>query len=184
MDCSYNEKEFCMKYISSLKITKDISKDILEEMVDQALKIGKDISKEYVGVHIRELLKMNNIKINLAKGGVYGNKLIRARYDNEEKDITIYEDGIKDVLKKNIIDKIGIEKSSTSIEDIFLCHEFFHFLEFNRFQLLGNKFKVPIRVLGFKIQKPLYEISEISANVFAKEIMGLRYNPIIIDYCD
>lgn len=184
MDCIYNEKDLCMKFISGLKIVKDTPENILEEIVDKAIKIGEDISKEYIGRDIREELKKNKIKINLEKGGVYGNKLIRARYDDEEREITIYEDGIKDVLNKSIIHDMGIEITSKSIEDIFLHHEFFHYLEFNKFQLLGSRFKVPVKVLWFEMKKPLYEISEISANVFAKEVMGLKYNPIIIDYCD
>jgi len=77
---------------------------------------------------------------------------------------------------------MGIEHSLEKVREVLLWHEFFHVLEFQKIGLVGEKFCVPRKVLFFIINRPFYPISEISANAFAKQVMGLAYNPFLFDY--
>lgn len=172
----------CMDFMKSLKKTAGIPEKNLEKMVEEAIAIGEDLATGYIGANIIDVAKTYGITLNMVEGGVFGNRLMRAQYDDDDKVITVYEDGINNVLMKSGAVLLGVELSCDKVREVFLWHEFFHVLEFNEIGLIGDRYKVPAKLLCFSYKRPLYEISEVSANAFAKKVMGLKCNPFILDY--
>lgn len=177
-----DEITLCMDYIKSLKHTAGISEETLAKMVHDAIRIGEDAASDYIGANIIEQAEKSGITLKMMEGGVFGERLLRAQYDDSVKAITVYTDGITSILNTPGAEVIGIIPTVEKVREVLLWHEFFHVLEYTKLGLLGDKFKVPGKMLWFKVEHPLYQISEISANVFAKKVMGLKYNPLVLDY--
>jgi hypothetical protein len=177
-----DENTLCFEYLKNLKQTKNLGEDTLLNMVHEAIAIGAETAGPYIGADVVEEVQKYGVVMKMVTGGFWGNKLFRAQYDESTKVITVFEDGVGSMLRTKGPEEVGIEATVEQVRNVLLWHEFFHILEFNKIGLVGEKYRIPTKVLWFHFNCPLYQISEISANVFAKKVMSLRQNPFVFDY--
>lgn len=172
----------CKDFLKSMKKTKDLPPEQLEEWADRAIGIGETEAENYVNADILSLVKQAGIRIELQEGGVFGSNLLRALYDDTVKSIVIYRQGLESVLETPAAEILGIENTQEKIMEVLICHEYFHYIELSRRGLVGEGFKLPQKVLCFSVNKPVYYVSEISANAFARKVLNLKENPFVFDY--
>jgi hypothetical protein len=151
-------------------------------MSEKAIAIGAGQALEFDGSELMAETASRGVKTEMRKGGIVGNRLIRAQYDHSVHTIVIYEDGINSILETPAAEMLGIPNTVESVREALMWHEFFHVLEFTGLGLAGENFKIPGKFLWFSCQKPLYPISEICANAFTMRILKLNYNPFLIDF--
>ncbi len=171
-----------MDFLKSMKKSKDLPPEQLEEWASRAIQIGEEEAKNYANTDILSQVKKDHIRIELQEGGVFGNNLLRALYDDTVKSIVIYKQGLESVLETPAADILGIENSREKIMEVLVCHEYFHYIELSKRGLVGENFKLDQKVLWFQTQKPVYYVSEISANAFAQKVLNLKENPFVFDY--
>lgn len=64
--------------------------------------------------------------------------------------------------------------------DVVLCHEFFHFLEMrHRESIFTRTYREPVG--PFKRRAQLPPLGEIAAMGFAREVLGLKWSPFLLD---
>lgn len=169
-------------FLKSMEKTKELPLSQLKEWAEKAIEIGLNEAINYESFDVKVELQKAGIRVEEHNGGVLGNKLIRALYDDSVKTIIIYSQGIDSVLDTPAAEMLGVANDRETIREILICHEYFHYLEFHKIGLVGEGFRLPQKTLGFTRQKPVYYVSEISANAFAERVMRLNANPFILDY--
>lgn len=177
-----DELELSVDFLRSLNETADLSNDRLREWAEEAIRIGREAALPYRGRTVLSMITEKGIHVEMREGGVFGGRLLRALYDHSVRTITVYEEGVLSAMRSPGPDLLGVEASMDSVRNVLMCHEFFHCLEFMDMGLVGKKFTVPGKVLFFKKNKPVYAVSEISANAFAKTVLDLKCSPFILDY--
>ena len=177
-----DELVLSFNFLKKLKPCAEITDDRLLEMCRKAIDIDASHAEHYQGWDIYKALAEYKVKAEQMDGGVYGNRLVRAQYDDSVKTVVLYTTGIESMVNCGACDALGVENTMEKMREILLWHEFFHVLEFKHIGLIGKQFPLPKKFLWFTVQSPLYSISEICANAFAMRVMGLAHNPFIVDY--
>lgn len=163
-----------------------IPKDKVYFYIEESLKIGKSAARPYKGMNIIGVCKESGIEIEYLKESkkTYGVSF-RAQVEMSQKQtkIWIYEGSLADLAKNS--EYAG--RKPISYQDalqIHLCHEFFHYLEYqqNRFvsQILPKI--TTLQVFGLKREGSINRCSEIAAHAFAKELLKLEELPNVYDY--
>jgi len=179
-----SELELSAAYLKKLKPCAGIGDEQLRKMAEEAIGIGAKNAVPFAGGDLRSLLPEYGVKVETIEGGVYGNRLLRAQYDDSVHVIYLYSVGVKTVLDSGAPEILGIPADEVSVQRVLLWHEFFHVLEFKKIGLVGRNYRLPAKMLGFPVHKPLYAISEICANAFAMRVLSLRFSPFLIDYLE
>lgn len=70
-----------------------------------------------------------------------------------------------------------------SLEDVMLAHEVFHYLEHRYRKTIYTKITKPAAMFvgPIRVHKRLDMLSEVGAMAFAKELLGLSWNPFLLD---
>lgn len=177
-----DERTLSMEFLNTLPELKEKSGKELERWAEELIGIGSSAGKEYIGKDVLKLCEDRKIKVNMVVGGLVGKKLVRAHYDDSVKTITVYQDGITSALSTGAAERLGIENSLEAVRTVLLWHEFFHVLEFQELGYVGERYRVETKGLFFSKKKALYAVSEVSANAFARSVLGLSGSPFLIDW--
>lgn len=163
-----------------------IPKDKVYFYIEESLKIGKSAARPYKGMDIIEVCKESGIEIEFLKESkkMYGVSF-RAQVEMSQKQtkIWIYEGSLGDLARNS--EYAG--RKPISYQDalrIHLCHEFFHYLEYQQNRFVSEILPkiITLQVLGIKIERSINRCSEIAAHAFAKEMLQLEELPNVYDY--
>ncbi|MDF2887943.1 MAG: hypothetical protein K0R23_2328 [Lacrimispora sp.] len=163
-----------------------IPKDKVYFYIEESLKIGKSAARPYKGMDIIEVCKESGIEIEFLKEckKMYGVSF-RAQVEMSQKQtkIWIYEGSLGDLARNS--EYAG--RKPISYQDalrIHLCHEFFHYLEYQQNRFVSEILPkiITLQVFGIKIERSINRCSEIAAHAFAKEMLQLEELPNVYDY--
>jgi len=149
--------------------------------IEEALQAGKILGQEFKGHSVKELLANHQITLKTETGdGNFFKVKFRAQFETDAKgmnQIFLYEQSIQELADAN-------QLAEEEIEEIVLTHEFFHFLEDQRQLLIPEKLDSieTFRLGKFTRNAHVQRTSEIAANSFAKEVLGLANLPNYYDY--
>ncbi|MDK2966219.1 hypothetical protein [Lacrimispora sp.] len=163
-----------------------IPKDKVCFYIEESLKIGKSSALPYKGRDIIDICKESGIEIEFLKESkkMYGVSF-RAQVEMSQKQtkIWIYKGSLEDLAKNSKYDG----RKPISYQDalrIHLCHEFFHYLEYQQNRFVSGILPkiITLQVFGLKIERSINRCSEIAAHAFARELLQLEELPNIYDY--
>lgn len=172
----------CTDFLKKRREAAGLSGETLVSIAERALEIGEKTAVDYKGKDLDKLAKEFKISLRMETGGVVGNRLLRAQYDDSVKCITVYQDGLEQLLQSGRLEELGLPASRDQVRDMLLWHEFFHVLEFHKIGMVGKQFPLAHKVLCFSVKKPFYAASELSAHAFVRDVLGLKRLPLYLDY--
>lgn len=123
------------------------------------------------------------VSICEARGGKESVVWYRATYSPRPPVITIYLDSLEQL--EEVVRRFRLESyfPLEALRKIQVAHELFHHLEVTAIGLLGDSVKVQTLRLGpFRLTSGVKVLSEIGANAFAQELLGLPLSPLVLDY--
>lgn len=96
--------------------------------------------------------------------------------------ITIYNNNIEKAA--SLLEALDITELNTDLKDIVLAHEMFHFIEEHDPNLYSNTRTIDLWSVGklYTHRSKLICTGEIAAMSFAKALLGLSFDPNILDY--
>lgn len=177
-----DDLELCVWFLSKLGQTKDQSKEGITGMAQKAMQIGFAQAESFVGKRMEEQAEKDGIRLEMQAGGIAVNKLLRAQYDSKKRVIVTYQDGVNSALETQGPELLGCEHSVEAVREVFMWHEYFHYIEFSSLGLLGEKMRLQKKILFFSVSRPFYAISEVAANAFSQRVLQLKHNPFLLDY--
>lgn len=177
-----DERTLSADFLRTLPELKEKSREELERWAEELIELGRRTGEDYIGRNVLELCEERKIRVNMVLGGLVGKKLVRAHYDDSVKTITVYQDGITSALSTGTAECLGIGDSLEAFRTVLLWHEFFHVLEFQELGYVGERYKTEAKGLLFSKRKAVYPVSEVSANAFARTVLGLSGSPFLIDW--
>ncbi|WP_206427973.1 hypothetical protein [Niallia circulans] len=149
--------------------------------VRESLKIGKVMSGKFKGNMINPLYSTSNILIQMEENdGAFFKVQLRAQFETDRKGnnlVLLYRKSIEELARVN-----GL--SYDEMVEIVLVHEFFHFLEGKQIKHVAEQLETidSYTLLNLVRKAHVQRASEIAANAFAKEFLGLKYLPNFYDY--
>lgn len=177
---------FTDEFLAFLELKQDmlyhkIPREKIPYFIDEALSFGKSCAQELSTKKIKELFAESGISIKKeSHNGVFFKVELRAQFESDRKGnnlIYLYQASIDKLAKAN-------NMSNEQVTEIVLAHEYFHYIEDQRSQDISEILDsiVTMRILGIARTAKIRRASEIAANAFAKELLGLEYLPSYLDY--
>lgn len=139
----------------------------LSSIIDEATSIGKDwairIKEMYPEKSFHHIAKEHGLKlIEEDKELIIGNVIFYSEFYSGKKEILIYKKAVEGWA-------VALGKPYEECKELFIAHEFFHYLECEKIGLLSNKYKVTIfKIADFKWKSGVKALSEIGAHSFVK----------------
>ncbi|MGL5021471.1 MAG: hypothetical protein ACRC5R_05580 [Mycoplasmatales bacterium] len=146
------------------------------EIIQKAKKVAISCAKNYTIENIYEELKKDGFIFKKVENSVDSKGVFfRARIliEKNNRFIYIYEDTVEKAAKKH-------SKEKQFIQDLYVAHEFFHYLEYKNKISLNYKI-VRKQIFGYKFYGNVRAISEIGANIFAMNVLKTQFNPMKLD---
>lgn len=161
------------------KITGD-----LNEYVNLSILEGKKKAaerKESVSDDLGEIIQATDIEFIVNDRENALNYIIFGMY-KEPKTLTVFMDNIEQVQK--MIKELGLEDIITRpVLDTIIAHELFHYEEEIDPEIYTRATKIELwKFLFYKRKSGIRTLSEVGAMAYCKELLGLQYNPDILDY--
>lgn len=155
--------------------------------LDNALSAGERAADEFQDCYIRDLYQQHDIDIQLKQGnGIFFTVQFRAQFEfSEKKDIRrviLYQESLEN-LQASIV-QAGVDVSLDTIMDIHLAHEFFHFLEYSRYQPVSATLEKVCNLSfgSFRHYSTVATTSEIAAHRFCQQLIKLPHYPTYYDF--
>lgn len=142
------------------------SKD-LSSIIKSAASIGKDwaikIRKMYPDKSFHHIAREHGLKIiEEDKELIIGDVVFYSEFYSGKKEILIYKKAVEAWA-------VALDKTYEECKELFIAHEFFHYLECEKIGLLSNIYKVTIfKIAGFNWKSGVKALSEIGAHSFVK----------------
>lgn len=173
----------------------ELSNDLLFHKIPQesysyyvkgALEAGRLAAKKYLGKDIKELYKKNNMTITYCEqDNIYCGVRLRAQVSmgKTETTVSVYTKSLDEFASFSSFEQAAPITYETAL-DMHLCHEFFHFLEYQEIGFVSEKLEPveTIKLPFFTRKAHINRCSEVAAHAFAKEMLGLRHLPNMYDY--
>lgn len=138
--------------------------DLSLESIVEKFGLSVDIRNEYADSYGRYLFGFYE----------YPNKIhvVLKSCDYVLENLETYDPEFKEIITKEKIIKL------------ILAHELFHYIENKHRKTIYTKTKkvVTFNFFGLKLKSNVTALSEIAAMSFAKAIIGVSFNPVILDY--
>ncbi len=172
-------------HIQQDPISGKIAEDFRPELIARSIEVGqteaRKMRSEFPEASPLGIIRQKGLILE-RKGENNAMQYITMAYFEEPNRIVIYGDNVKKVaelLETNGLDQI----TNRQLEDIVLAHELFHVVEGEKPDLYTNTVKVDLFSLGPWIRKSHFICpGEIAGMAFAKELLGLPYDPTILNY--
>ena len=157
-----------------------IQKDKIQEIFADAWNVGEEAAREFLRgkkpgekISMGSIFQEKNVKI-LEKDVDYivGKTRYFCEYFSGRDILKIYKKSVLLWCEKN-----GFSSYEEGL-NIILCHEYFHYLEWNEIGLTSRRYEIPMLKLGnLKIGKTgIPSLSEIGANAFADKCFEFMYS--------
>ncbi|MFD1441358.1 hypothetical protein [Lacticaseibacillus hegangensis] len=150
-------------------------------LVCQAIEIGKRCSRKFRGANLTRFLDEDGVKIIYQPSSPITGLHAQIQYDEKIKKIELYSPVIEQMMQisQTIVEKLTYDQ----VSQLFIAHEFYHWVEYSSHSLTQNKCdSVEVTYLGFiHTDRKVRMTSEIAAFQFAKEQLQLTIHPLIYD---
>ena len=145
----------------------------IEKIIEEGISIGENwartIGEMYPKKSFSHITKAYGLKIlEEDRELIIGDVIFYSEFYSGKKEIVIY---------KKAVETWGAEVGKTYEEckELFIAHEFFHYLECEEIGLLSSRYKVTnFKLVGFKFQCGIKALSEIGAHSFVKHSFDME----------
>jgi len=177
------------QYFGRLLLSRDpvynlVPKDRIPELIalanDEGIRKAKEIRARYPDADAAGIAEMFDVKIEYSddKNTMFG-VVIHCEYHNKLRRIRIYRRSLKKL--RTLIEEYALGDGAV-LKQVFIAHEFYHFLEDLNANAFLDAYKVTTLRLGpIKNDSTIAALSEIAAQAFAKELTGVGYYPCLLD---
>lgn len=150
--------------------------------VEAGLAAGREQAKKYRNQNILSLLEKDGVEIRRFSVKSPAGLHSQICYDGRVRQIDIFTETAGELAETMKDTPWPVTQKET--EQLFLAHEFYHWLEYSgRFLLEQQCRPVRIKILGiFSREIQIRRVSEIAAFSFTKEFCGLPVHPKMTDY--
>lgn len=177
---------FTDEFLAFLELKQDmlyhkIPQERIPYYVNEPLKMGKKYAQEMPTKNVKQLYETAGIQIKEeAHDGVFFKVEMRAQFESDKKGnhlVYLYQASVDKLSKANNL-------SPEKMKNIVLAHEYFHYLEESTKQHVSEMMDSieTLKVAGLIRTAKIRRASEIAANAFAKEVVGLNHLPSYFDY--
>lgn len=151
-----------------------------KSLIQQAIETGQTAATSLKSADLDTLLREAEITIDFFEQNgesKLGYTLAELQLPNKiNLNQSLLQDGVA-VIKKNPALKFMTEQAS--LQEILIVHEFFHYWE-NQQKLFTLEKHLDYKVGFIKRSARLFSLSEIAANAFAKTLLQLDFQPILL----
>lgn len=182
---SLDQEVYCRYLVSTDPIQGKIPEDEIDEIIRSSIDCGKveaeKLLKKYGNVAPSEIASNLNINVTYKDKQGLADYVYFGLYESP-RDITIYEGNISEAT--NLLKKLKINYFDTDFNDIVLAHEIFHYVEYHDTSLYSNTRRIKLWSIGklYIHTSPLICTGEIAGMSFAKTLLGLDFDPNILNY--
>lgn len=167
----FPDKENSMQELQRDYVFSKIEKEKIETIFEDAWSVGVEQAQRFLEKHraesrlnMWEILQKNGVKIvEQEMDYVLGKRRYFCEFLSGKKQLKIYKGSVALWCRENDFSyKEGL--------NILLCHEYFHYLEWNEIGMVSRRHQVPIIKIGpMHLGKTgIPSLSEIGANAFAQ----------------
>lgn len=163
------------------KIPKDKRSELISLADAEGIRQAHVLGERYPDMDIAEIVKSFGMQIEYTDDrNVFMGMLVHCEYYSNSKRIRIYNKSLKKF--QNLIKDYELGDSS-QLKEIYIAHEFYHFWEEEQSK---SQFSSSYKVTTFKVgpiknTSTVIALSELAAQCFAKEFIGLSYYPMLLD---
>ena len=180
-----SQRQFALYEISKDPKKNRIPEGSKEEIIDKSITCGKKeaqkLIKKYKDHSPSEIANKLGIQVRYKDQDTPLDPLYFGLYDSPNT-ITLYKENIN--IAESLLRKLEYKLINVSLIDMVLSHELFHFIEFHNKTLYTNTKGIRLWSLGkfYTRTSKLNCTSEIAAMSFSKTLLGLNFDPNILDY--
>lgn len=145
----------------------------LSDITSMAWNRGTNEAKKCKNQDINALLKKEGINFEINNFNFTPGYMIFSQIIVNEKKITIYMKNIEKEFIPSIPEKYFLWKARDRLINLFLCHEYYHYLEYYYIGLTSSIDKVNLKFGFINVKKQLNSLNEIAAHAFVKEFYDI-----------
>lgn len=149
------------------------SSSLMEELAELAWARGIEHGRRLKGNDINDLILLDGVKVEVDESMYSPKYVIFSTYTVNNKMITLYKRNIQEIFIPLIPNKYSEWKDYERARNLFLCHEYFHFLEANVIGRTSAVKKIDVRFGPIKLKRELKALNEIAAHAFVKEFYNI-----------
>ncbi|RHW39103.1 hypothetical protein D1B31_14195 [Neobacillus notoginsengisoli] len=166
-------------------LNRKVAENEKQELIEKAIECGKQqavqVRQNYPVHSVKEIAAGMNTKISVKDSYGIENYIMFAVF-NSPNSITLFKDNIDHVNKWIQEHQLEHLLNHVDVEALLIAHELFHFIEEHNADIFTKSAKITLWKLGkFQYKSQLSAVSEIAAMQFAKELLGLGFNPFVFD---
>lgn len=150
--------------------------------IDFGLRMGREAARCCRGAGLEEILGRDGVSVVRVEAPSPSGLHAQICYDGKNRRVDLFCDTARTLSRA--LEGSGAEQTPRQLEQLFLAHEFYHWLEYSSATPTSSLCdRVEWRVLGlFPRSVSVRRTEEIAAFAFAKELCGLSVHPKAMDY--
>jgi hypothetical protein len=148
-----------------------------KEGIEEARLLLSHLSESF---SIHKIIEEQNIDVSYRSLGKE-ESFTSIGYFETPNQIILNKDVFDTEISSGAIQMLNIDRSM--LKELIIAHEYFHFIQESKQELFVNQYKIKLWGIGF-LQKysTVHVLSEVAAAYFVKELYGLEWNPLILDW--
>lgn len=151
-----------------------IPKYLRADVFERAVVIGEEAAENYLSINQNILSHYNENKISIIEidsDYILAGVRYFSIYSSAKKEVTLFKRGLEKWSDANRI-------SYPMTKELFLAHEFFHFLEYEKMGLTSKIIKIPsLSLFGFSLMRTgVKSLSEVGAESFSDYWLRRKYD--------
>lgn len=163
------------------KLTSQRRRELILDSLHCGTCAAQKLKMLYGCKNVDDYAKQLNIKVIYENTDGTDNYIVFARYNHPDQ-VTLYRGNTQKaeqlILTENLTDLL----EEANVTSVLLAHELFHHIENMDSSIYTRTEKQLLWKIGpLKVQSRLIALGEIAAMAFARELLGLSYNPHIFD---
>lgn len=130
-------------------------------------------------IDVEAILEADSVRIRVDDGDVNPSYLFFAEYEPDSRSIRLSEHAVEQV--KGVMENTHLFKN-VNLRRLILAHELFHHLEAKQSDIYTRQHHAEFKRFGrFSYRTRVAAISEVAAVHFSKLVLGLAFNPAIME---
>lgn len=178
----YDDKVFSYIELNNDPMSSYIEKEKVADYLSFSMDYGKKRADTYNISMIMDELKKNNVPINMKSCTGFNQIRSQIYYSKKEQYIDVFKDSLLGL--QCLLDGSDFFMSLKELNILHIAHEFYHYLEYSSGIFVNDMCKsVNYKFLGVFPQKAtIMRTREIAAHMFAKNLCGLTFHPMALDF--
>lgn len=162
---------------------KRLSSEEVASIIDQSMSCAQKVYQEFGSIILNQGIEAafsqfgTQIKINSTSDTV---NLI-AFYEKDSNSLTLYTIALENFYQRIAVAGLNSNLNQEKLRLMVLSHEFYHTVEMNIPGTYTYRKILPRKFLGIHWQKRIIAASEIGAYEFAREVIKLPFNPLLLE---